>query len=332
MNSINLVPKELRSFELYQTVCSLVDSVFEACSIDDPELTVADDLINDILPDYKDIGAVNAYYKTFIRPIIGTKTAVQAGFKLVKDPGVIKEWWDASVSPYHFVIEYDDVIPDGLSVKEIIDLAYKLKNERSHLISIRNPDCEGAMHWDYTDWSAALWDNVSGINIDGVFVCLRDIYRGIVAHDIKSYYLITETHHELVQFFPRSYMWGNFIWDNEEVNNTRDIMTIYYAGLVISGASIASLHEMITQNHQVGLVDVASSMNYYINESITLHDSYYAKGYWMGGWDPEKTWDTGGDTVGAYSSVKYYIDGLPEFEENGYFEFIQSDQEFNLKE
>lgn len=211
---------------IYDLVTDLIDSLsydidtgaIEGVCQDTRDLTprIDDKLIERLLPNYEDVEAVNAFYRLFIQPIVGTKTAVSSIFKAVGDVGQVKEWFDHSLTPYHFAIEYER-IPEEIDIDRIIELADWLKNERSHLITIRTPLCGYAFKWEASRWDKDFWDNIEGQKWKdtNVYVCFSVKDSGYDFFKFDPLQMTTFYYGYNLGYIHNSYHdWDQFTWDN----------------------------------------------------------------------------------------------------------------------
>lgn len=255
MNSIQYLPVELRQLDLYQQVTTLIDKVYEMCNDSRDKTDVIENkVIDKLIGTYKDVESVNAFYRAFIKPLIGTRTAIDTIFSIVGDLGKVKEWFETSIWQYKFVIEYDTV-PELVDIDRIIELCYELKNERSHLIAIRSPTCGYPFRWDYSRWDKDFYDNVEGILINGVYVCFSSLERSyslLPKMDVRTMYTNNYTSHvtPLSERFRYDEFWYDYITRGSFVKQYTSFN--YHQSTRFSAPSMSYINNG-TQKHRCGI-------------------------------------------------------------------------------
>ncbi len=168
----NFVPKHLRAFPLYSHLIEMMDFIMNENVV---QFKTAEEL-NEVIATFFGTSidevqkeAVLIYYKIFVEPFLGTSEAIERLFNILNLEAKVVTWYNNKVPlpPYKFNLEFSET-PENLDVKTLLDLIYLVKNERSHLASIKNPDNPDAAVWDWSDWDRDCWDNPGGINIDGI--------------------------------------------------------------------------------------------------------------------------------------------------------------------
>ena len=98
-------------------------------------------VVEKVLAGYTSEESVLAYYNTLIRPALGTERSLQFLLSLLEVPSTLQEWFNAdfSLPPYKFSLDFEKY-PSTLDVDNLLDLILFVKNERSHLALIRQPE------------------------------------------------------------------------------------------------------------------------------------------------------------------------------------------------
>lgn len=175
--ALEYIPEDLQEAPLYQTATALIDGVRRKPDID---ITLPlDPAVNQLLSGFTDYRAVQAYYNMFVRPSLGTKSALLFALRILNIDAKLVEWFEAdfNLTSYKFVLDFADY-PATLDLDELIDLVNYLKNERSRLAVIRQPEeFQDMFVTDESMMDDALWDDVSGITYRDVNVFLVKKFR-----------------------------------------------------------------------------------------------------------------------------------------------------------
>ena len=202
--------------EIYSQIKELISFIDYPCHDSRNLSPVIDDkLISRLIPDFNDIEAVNAYYRLFIKPIVGTKKAIQSIFDIVDEKGKPIEWFENGLPPYHYAVEYDR-IPEEIDIDRIIELAEWLRNERSHLLTIRTPLCGYPFRWDYARWDRDQWDSVEGVRWKdtNVYVCFSVKDSGYDYFKFDPYQMTTILNSQNSGYIFNDYhTYDEFFWD-----------------------------------------------------------------------------------------------------------------------
>lgn len=187
------IPPYLKEFELYKHLESALDIAINKDLVSFSAIEKLNSLIltffgKTVSSDQKE--SILFYYKIFIEPYIGTPVAIKRLFNILNLDSKVITWFQNRVPlpPYKFSIEFSTT-PSNLGVKSLIGLINLVKNERSHLFSVRNPNSPDVAVWDYSSWDVDCWDNPAGITIDGV------VYN--LVKEIDLYY---DTKFNLIQY------------------------------------------------------------------------------------------------------------------------------------
>jgi len=133
---------------------------------------------------YEDAEAFNAYFNTMIRPLIGTRPAIDLALKFMGLNARIIEWFDdvgSFLPAYKFIIEFDS-FPPTMDFSALVDLILQLKNERSWLVSIRMRGCDDQLREHYNGEIA--FADIDGYSIDlNLIVCLFVMHTRYVLMD-----------------------------------------------------------------------------------------------------------------------------------------------------
>ena len=177
MNTDNMsisyfIPPYLKEFPLYQHLEEVIDIIINQSIVEFKDIEQLDDLLitffgSDLTEDQKE--SVLMYYKVFIEPFLGTPSAIESLFNVLNLDAEVIVWFQNRVPlpPYKFNIEFSET-PQNLSAALLLSLINLVKNERSHLASIKNTGSPDVNVWDYSSWDEDCWDNPAGIIIDGV--------------------------------------------------------------------------------------------------------------------------------------------------------------------
>lgn len=166
------VPKNLRDYPLYSHLVEIVDfilneNVVQFKSVEELNEIVATFFGTSIDEIQKE--SILIYYKIFVEPFLGTPQAIERLFNILNLEATVVTWFNNKVPlpPYKFNIEFADA-PENLDVQTLLDLINMVKNERSHLAAIKDPNAPDAAVWDWSLWDRDAWDNPSGIDIGGI--------------------------------------------------------------------------------------------------------------------------------------------------------------------
>lgn len=172
---LDFVPENLHRFEFYREIAELIKFAVGEYSFEHkPEF---DPIIKALRLNTEHPDAVNAWFYTYIKPVLGTHQAMKIAFNLLDLKGDIAEWWDEEIplSPFKFTVTFDQY-PSNMDVETLINFIKALKNERSHLTSVRMRDCpdilvldQGILDQDFLSSSAGYYDP----NL-GVLICFTD--------------------------------------------------------------------------------------------------------------------------------------------------------------
>lgn len=175
--SIKYIPEELAGEALYQTACTMIDGVRRRAELD--VLHELDEVVRGLLPNYEDERGVLAYYNMFVRPALGTKSALLFVLRLLNIDANLVEWFDAdfTLPSYKFLLDFAE-FPDTLDLDKLIDLVELVKNERSKLAIIRQREgFQDLFRLDSSKLDSALIGSVSGEDYRGVTVFLTKKHR-----------------------------------------------------------------------------------------------------------------------------------------------------------
>lgn len=144
------------------------------------KVNLLDPLISEIMSEYEDDEAVRAYFNTSIQDKLGMEKVVLRLFDLLELKLGITEWFNSEypVIPYKFYVDIYEY-PDR-DIHKIIDLIYRVKNERSHLLSFRDVDrnsCPGYFILNKSKLSSFEYlTDAKGYRLNGVKVCYTFYY------------------------------------------------------------------------------------------------------------------------------------------------------------
>jgi len=182
-SSAYFLPKYLKDYPLYKHLIPVLDLILNS-EIFTFKTT---ENLNEVLTTFfganlteEQQESVLLYYKVFVEPNIGTIDAIEKLFKILNINAKVVVWYKNIVPlpPYKFNLEFPET-PENLNFRLIIDLINLVKNERSHLASVKNENSPDIAVWDYSYWDAACWDSPFGIVIDGVTF---NLVKSIVKH------------------------------------------------------------------------------------------------------------------------------------------------------
>lgn len=327
MKSIDLLPLELRNRPLYQMVCELIDRTVDVCGVPfEEKKSIVSPLIEELLKGYQSIEAVNIYYNTMIKPIIGTRTVIESVLNLLNNRAEVIEWFEGRFASFKFALVYEDEDTPDIDIPTLISIINEIKNERSHLITIKNKSCESSMIWDYSKWDWDWYDNLPGVDIDGVFVCLRKYIKDLIdVYRIEVFQELELWNSQQMNFMIRNKRWDVFYWDEyyyEAAYESIDQGYLNFLTLSIDNL-FENLDSMLIAAYpfyfeiDLNWVKIrAESVDYHICE---VED----RKYWYGTWDnPQK--------VGTFPKYTLTLKGLDEFDINDW-EFYNNDKEWNLR-
>jgi hypothetical protein len=162
--------------QLYPWLAPLIDWALPP--ITDIEQYTLDPLAVALGIEYASVEAYAAWFNVGIKPIVGTKPAIEFAMKLMGIEGArIIEWYEDTVETmpkFKFIIEFDN-FPSVTEFGPFVDLVYQLKNERSWLVSIRMKGCDDRLR-DVFAGVIPIQD-VDGYRPDlGIIVCLFQLH------------------------------------------------------------------------------------------------------------------------------------------------------------
>lgn len=173
LTSIDFLPDNLKKNDLYRELAQGIDLALTPGpqAVSEP----LDEVLAKLRLDYADQEAVTAYYNHFVKPVIGTRSALEFAFNLLNVQTTLVEWFDFIIptSPFKFQLTFD-VFPGTLDFDALIKVIFALKNERSFLSAIRMVDCADTMILDYGYLDIDYLSATEGY-IDpgtGVLICL----------------------------------------------------------------------------------------------------------------------------------------------------------------
>lgn len=138
--------------------------------------------------------SVLMYYKVYVEPYLGTADAIDKLFKILQLDAKVVTWYENKVPlpSYKFNLEFS-TLPESIDYKGLIDLIYLVKNERSHLGSIRTEGSPDVFVWDYSYWDEYCWDSPYGATVDGV---IFNIIKQIEKQYVTDLSILTQKHIE----------------------------------------------------------------------------------------------------------------------------------------
>lgn len=172
IDPLKFLPRELQKQELYILISKMIQRVWvdiePQISTDDPEI------IEKLFSNAGDETAARAYYNLYVRPLLGTRTAMDALIKLLGYDVTIQEWFETETPTpaYKFIVELIDV-SRKLVVDDFVELIKLIKNERSWPAVIRTPTCASIFYLsEESKLSKDYLSSYEGSLIGGVMVCL----------------------------------------------------------------------------------------------------------------------------------------------------------------
>lgn len=137
--------------------------------------TQSEPLLDKILSNYSDITAVVAYFRKMIKPTLGTTYCVKNLMRLLNLDAFIYEWYQTTyLRQFKFAIRLEENVE--VNIKDLIDLIFAIKNERSHLAKIGDDSCRVPEPWDTFYFDVAQWDDLEGVMYRGVKICRNAHY------------------------------------------------------------------------------------------------------------------------------------------------------------
>lgn len=184
LSALDFLPDNLQEGnELYPWLAELIDHALPPSpTIEDFPL---DELLGRLGVQFNDNEAVNSYFNKFIKPVIGTRPAMEFAFQLMDTNARIIEWFEneTPVPAFKFIIEFDNY-PGILDFNSLLDMIYALKNERSWPTIIRMADCAENLVLDYGYLDNEPISASEGyMNELGVMICLYQQYNGQLIHE-----------------------------------------------------------------------------------------------------------------------------------------------------
>lgn len=155
---------------LYPLIALLIQGAIDRGDL--PDEVRLDPLIADVMSTYTDKEAVRAYFNTGINARLGMYNVVLRVFKLTGLNLGITEWFnnDFPVVPFKFFVDMYEYPP--IPIAQVIDLIYKIKNERSHLLAFRDADrsvCPGYF----------ILDKSSLDSLEFITMARGEFYKGV---------------------------------------------------------------------------------------------------------------------------------------------------------
>lgn len=148
LTSIDFLPDNLKENELYRHLAQGIDLALEPGASAKAE--PLDAVLAKLRLNYADQEAVEAYYNHFVKPVIGTRSALEFAFNLLNVQPELVEWFDYTVPTPAFKFQLTfDVFPGNLDFDSLIRVVFALKNERSFLSAIRMVDCADNLVLDF---------------------------------------------------------------------------------------------------------------------------------------------------------------------------------------
>jgi len=166
------IPKYEKQFPLYQHLEQVLEKVLNDNKYDlklkDSVSKMVEIYFGESVSDEK-YESIQMYHKVFIEPYLGTMQSIVNLFKVLEIQAQVFVWFrnDPPLPAYTFNIELYN-ITGGLQYTILKELLYLVKNERSHLSSIKNAGEPDMFVWDYSSWDDAYWENAGNIVIDGI--------------------------------------------------------------------------------------------------------------------------------------------------------------------
>ena len=166
------IPPYLAESPLFDHISKLIDFVLR----EDMFIFKSEGEINEIISVFfgenlteSQLESVLIYYKVYVEPFLGTPDAIEMLFKILQLDAKVIPWYKNKVPlpHYKFSLEFS-TLPDSIDYKSLVALIYLVKNERSHLGSIRTEDSPDVFVWDYSYWDDDSWDSPYGTVIDGI--------------------------------------------------------------------------------------------------------------------------------------------------------------------
>lgn len=171
------IPKYLQEYDLYkhlEQVLDLIlnDQLYTFTTVEELNDTLKLYFGSNLTEDQKE--NVLIYYKIFVEPYLGTLESIERIFNILNVNANIVVWYENRVPlpPYKFNLEFAQTenILNYKLIKSLIDL---VKNERSHLASVKNTGEPDIFVWDYSYWDLDCWDSPTGVIIDGILYNLK---------------------------------------------------------------------------------------------------------------------------------------------------------------
>lgn len=206
------VPVELRQFGIWEQVCQLIEHINVV--LPEPKEEI-DPIIKLLLGSWESDESVLAYYNIFIRPVIGTRTAIEAVLQLTSTDAVVFEWFELPVPlpPFKFDLIFEQ-FPGYDTFDLLIDLILAYKNERSWLSSMRMWDCPTLFVLDYSNLDEDILDTIYGYIYRGVFTCFYHSWN--LGSDIDTPESISVMHTRLRSYyyvFPWTDLYDYYVFD-----------------------------------------------------------------------------------------------------------------------
>lgn len=173
LTAFDFLPDNLQEDnELYPWLAPLIDHALPPPG--EIDFFQIEDLITRLGVKYESPEAVNAYFNKFIKPILGTRPAMQFAFDLIGTSARIIEWFESEtpVPAFKFIIEFDTYL-GTFDFSPLLDLIYTLKNERSWPTAIRMAECADNLILDYGALDREPMSASEGyMNESGIVICL----------------------------------------------------------------------------------------------------------------------------------------------------------------
>lgn len=176
IDPLQLLPRELREQELYVLVAELLKQVQPDL---EPIISYQDNpIIKQIFKITEDKEAARAYFNLYIKPIIGTRAALDSLFEILKYDVTVTEWFNSNlpIPAYKFIAEFN-TLPYALNVDDFVETILCVKNERSWPAVIKTTQCSSMLYLDYSKLDRDFLSSFEGSRVNGVTVCLYNYLK-----------------------------------------------------------------------------------------------------------------------------------------------------------
>ncbi len=223
--TINYVPEAKRQDTVFTFTSQILDYLLLR-TLDRPKEYELNALIERLLKQYTDKEAVLSYYNKFIRPILGSRHALENLFDLLELEVRLIEWHESylPIRPFWFIEELQ-VYKESLNIDDLIDLTNMVKNERSKLVRIKMPECPDMIYLDYTFLDRDILSTFPAIMYKGVNICLYEKHPSLIQLEGLNLFNIQNTIRSQI------YTEG-FIWDWDYYDYT------YFKPVTLSGGEV----------------------------------------------------------------------------------------------